>query len=725
VAEEIRELGLNLGGLPTHDPRTPGTLPGDVARFVDLADRVANPTALAALDTTTFLSGKTRIAEVHSLQQFFYFDPTSSATADGTTVIAPAVGSGRWLIWPGGGSTIPRVADLTALAALPTSGYPATSAHLAEVITTQAVWRFYPVTTRGAFSNITAYVAGDKVFYLGSIYIAIASTTGNLPTNGSFWRLYFGGVSGITVASNDLLGMWCRLTIADVPNLATLALVPGICIPVGTTVWCNVTTVGDSFRYVPSGTTAPDGITVVPSADGLGQWHRMGIANQTFLQATYWSLSPATGNDENAGWGMDVATADSRPLRTMQELNRRLVGWQQDNTAGGLTNVSISIHIMDDVADTSSFAILNNLASPNGNKYVRVIGGLSPVDGAASNRTLTGYVAANPATNVEREVVIAGIGLKPSYVGKIIQTTDGLKTATIERQKSADRFSISQVVDNGGGIDGSLFFSVTEFAVGDHVNILDAVKIASWPFPSAGVQYPLAAQLRFDAAAVSGVYPASYISEGFASAVQCILGSGTVGPLEFAFQMSGNASFSAIACAIYGNNANVFYGGFVEWTSVGVVCPGPLYAGDCKMLLFGEVLFTGTGHALRATGDSPLSIVVDDTCQIGQFDLPGAAFDLLSTHSGVPGEIWGSDDNGGNRSKWYGSGNTGVPLIIGKGARCKFPRLGITVTTSAPGFVNMAGLGAGDANNNYPASDIPIVDLSTLTMLNDSNSSGF
>jgi len=38
-----------------------------------------------------------------------------------------------------------------------------------------------------SYSNTTNYVAGDKVLYVGVVYVATASGTGNLPTNVAFW----------------------------------------------------------------------------------------------------------------------------------------------------------------------------------------------------------------------------------------------------------------------------------------------------------------------------------------------------------------------------------------------------------------------------------------------------------------------------------------------------------------------------------------------------------
>lgn len=45
------------------------------------------------------------------------------------------------------------------------------------------------VTWRGAYSGVTAYVVNDAVSYNGSSYICILSSTGNLPTNATYWDL--------------------------------------------------------------------------------------------------------------------------------------------------------------------------------------------------------------------------------------------------------------------------------------------------------------------------------------------------------------------------------------------------------------------------------------------------------------------------------------------------------------------------------------------------------
>jgi len=49
----------------------------------------------------------------------------------------------------------------------------------------------------GAYSGATAYVAGNQVTYSGGYYINILASTGNLPTNATYWQ-------SVSIASNDL-----------------------------------------------------------------------------------------------------------------------------------------------------------------------------------------------------------------------------------------------------------------------------------------------------------------------------------------------------------------------------------------------------------------------------------------------------------------------------------------------------------------------------------------
>ena len=45
------------------------------------------------------------------------------------------------------------------------------------------------INPRGAYDNAAVYGVADSVSYLGSSYVCILATTGNLPTDTTYWQL--------------------------------------------------------------------------------------------------------------------------------------------------------------------------------------------------------------------------------------------------------------------------------------------------------------------------------------------------------------------------------------------------------------------------------------------------------------------------------------------------------------------------------------------------------
>jgi len=63
---------------------------------------------------------------------------------------------------------------------------------------------------RGAYAGGTAYAQGDGVTYSGSAYVALQATTGNLPTNTTYWQnvsagsVAWGSITGTLSSQSDL-----------------------------------------------------------------------------------------------------------------------------------------------------------------------------------------------------------------------------------------------------------------------------------------------------------------------------------------------------------------------------------------------------------------------------------------------------------------------------------------------------------------------------------------
>ena len=61
-------------------------------------------------------------------------------------------------------------------------------------------------THKGDYDGSTAYVKNDVVYYAtnGNAYIAKQATTGNAPTNGTYWSQFAQGSGGIWIAGLSL-----------------------------------------------------------------------------------------------------------------------------------------------------------------------------------------------------------------------------------------------------------------------------------------------------------------------------------------------------------------------------------------------------------------------------------------------------------------------------------------------------------------------------------------
>lgn len=60
---------------------------------------------------------------------------------------------------------------------------------LVQLINPQGATVVTGLVPRGAYNNGTTYNLGDSVSYLGSSYVAITSTVGNLPTDTTKWQV--------------------------------------------------------------------------------------------------------------------------------------------------------------------------------------------------------------------------------------------------------------------------------------------------------------------------------------------------------------------------------------------------------------------------------------------------------------------------------------------------------------------------------------------------------
>lgn len=109
------------------------------------------------------------------------------------------------------------------------------------------------ITWKGTYSSGTAYVVNDAVFYDGSSYICILNSTGNLPTNTTYWNLMAqegaagegsGDVSGPASATDNAVARFDSVTGKLIQNsLVTIDDSGSVNIPTGQNYLVNGTPV--------------------------------------------------------------------------------------------------------------------------------------------------------------------------------------------------------------------------------------------------------------------------------------------------------------------------------------------------------------------------------------------------------------------------------------------------------------------------------------------------
>ncbi len=429
-----------------------------------------------------------------------------------------------------------------------------------------------------------------------------------------------------------------------------------------------VDTVGDFFQFKAGSTLTPVSNVVVASSDGLGQWHRMGIRNQTFLAASFWAVDPAnsTGlaNDENAGWGATQAAARLVPLLTIEELNRRLVG---------------SVISRDVVFEQlSSFAgpqngQLTNLRTENGNGYPVWMGKKT----AIFTGVISAYSAETPASNTRTMITATGLGA--AHVGKLIMNAAGTKSAWVQKDLGGGQVGVTLPT---AGIAEPYVIGQATFTVGETISVYTLPTIYNYPFPQSCL-YPALTWVNW-----SGGYAADQMA-----------GSR---PGIFGVSCSGLActgSAGVFDGCLFSGNVFVTGCGNVTLQNCGIR-NGTFTALDSLIGLNHQTIDIQNG-TLLLTGSSTL-FGGTTTTGIAAFDCTGTtpgsgSGALVIQRGGGAGKIKLAPTG-----KIYGSGNTTHLVAVAVGTQSTVPAAaGCTATTSATKPLLVEGV-------EYAYADMPI-----------------
>lgn len=164
------------------------------------------------------------------------------------------------------------------------------------------------------------------------------------------------------------------------------------------------------YMFEPNSTLSTDGYNVIAPTSGSGKWVRQTYGHELWRNQSTWYIDPLSGSEENDG------LTSSTPIKTFQELNRRL---------DGVINTTINITILNDITETSPKL---NVRTAKPGIFVNVFGTRTTV--RTSTLTSAG-TNATPASNLAPSITDTSVVSWTSEVGKFVEITSGAQTGAI------------------------------------------------------------------------------------------------------------------------------------------------------------------------------------------------------------------------------------------------------------------------------------------------------
>lgn len=434
-----------------------------------------------------------------------------------------------------------------------------------------------------------------------------------------------------------------------------------------------VETVGDFFRFVRGSSLTPSSNYVVASSDGLGQWFRMGIPNQKFLAAKFWSISESGGDDENQGWGATQAAADAAPLKTMAELDRRLSGCE--SVVAGWT-----CHQMTNI--TAGTPLKNMRSTVVGNAPIWL-----GTRTALLTSTNTTYTAENPAANTGATLAITDIPTSwtaSGYIGKMVVSGDGLRFAWAQKDNGSKTARITTPANPNASTGNP--GSATTFTSGESISVVDLVTLPCFPFGD-GVIGALVA----DVAMTSPSFNVTTVS--FGSTTRIFRSSFA------AFRTTARPGVLVSFSSVQFKTGTVLFGGLYSVGSSGILTSGMTVGGGGSLSLSHGSMDVQAGSI--SVTDRGGFVGFGTTSSLSAFDCTSTVLSVLDeSQSGKSVRI-------NSAGLLYGSGNTSNILSIPSGVTAALPVVANCTMTTSGSALSVAG-----TSKNF--SDMPYVDTTKM-----------
>lgn len=409
-----------------------------------------------------------------------------------------------------------------------------------------------------------------------------------------------------------------------------------------------------------------------------------------YQAARFWAIDPVNGDDTSIGWGSTQVEADSRPIKTMTELNRRISGAVYGD------GVTVVFHQLSDMPSGGG-TVLNIRVEGTG--YALWLGTKTLVYTGA----VTTYTAANQAGNAAAQLQLNGLTTSWTADGtlrKLIESGDGLRAAWAVADLGSKTARITTPCTSLASTK-TIASAASVFTAAETVNIYSLTTIPVWPFPASNVL-------------TAGVQYCDFTT-GTSNAGRNDIGSGSpyiTRCLNHA-EWKANASIDGIrwSCNLVDMNSFTLINGGGKWLLTfggcnGIIAGGGTRAwtfGDGSVCLFnhGDMIFENCGFSLNAV--SSLTGFATDS-HLGVFNYGGTM--LTIQDAAASGRVIRM-----NVSTYiYGTGNSGTICNVPKG-------VSVTLPVAAQCPVVTSGTPLIVAGVNKVLADMPISDAANLASI--------
>ena len=408
-------------------------------------------------------------------------------------------------------------------------------------------------------------------------------------------------------------------------------------------------------------------------------------AGSVYTAAAFWAIDETNGSDTNRGYGATQADADASPLKTLGELNRRLLG-------SALTS-QVTIHILSDVT-AGNFSMLPNLAATNVAGYPILRGTKKAIN--STPIAVTNYATHVPAANTGYLVTAAGIGSWAPYIGKMIENADGTKVGFVQS-------AVGTTARVTGAVNCSTAGTVTAnpWAIGDQLTAYSLSRIPALPLDGS-LMFWAAEYLQYGFGSHDGSFAFSNFGESAPFISRCVsegaYSNGGAGAWYAAVQFysDGTVGSEGNLRHMHGLFSACAVRGLLEFGSDSLIMPQNISGIPAFDIEAGNISLEGA----TILGASGASFSVFNCTSSAVKDTSGSNAADAASHFLLQGA-----------SNIYGSGNSSFVLNLPVGHH-SVHKAGMFATTAAANPVALGGIG-------YAYAAIPVADTTNGAWLLD------